>query len=160
MSYIIDKFLDKKWLALYFWPAHPKPHVCFYICIPAHRVISFLTLQSDIRIQRALRQTIGRRRLQILVIEGCCFGSESTLHNQCFGLCGCGGHGWGSYPWLQNGIWHADTDWGVSPPENPDATAARVCELLLRSLSSPAYFPPLSLTRIFFTILSWCIWTP
>lgn len=25
----------------------------------------------------------------------------------------------------------------VSPPENPHATAARVCELLLRSLSSP-----------------------
>lgn len=107
----------------------------------SHSWLCRVTLEKR-GIQRALRQTIGRRRLRILVIEGCCFGSESTLHNQCFGLCGCGGHGLGSYPWLQNGIWHADTDWGVSPPENPDATAARVCELLLRGLSSPAYLPP------------------
>lgn len=41
-------------------------------------------------------------------IEGCCFGSEYSLHNQCvLGLCGCGGQ-W-HYAWLQNGIWHADT---------------------------------------------------
>lgn len=74
--------------------------ICFNFCILAHGVISFLTLQSDMRvkrgIQRAQRQTIRRHRLQISVIEGCCFGSQSTLHNSVVGCVGVVGLGEGA----------------------------------------------------------------
>lgn len=59
MSYITDILIDKKWSApkslnafSIFFSCKDNRHLCFHICIPAHGVISFLTLQSNMSKKR------------------------------------------------------------------------------------------------------------
>lgn len=65
-------------------------HICFHLHEKwSHSWVRRAAGGGEIEIQPAQREAIRRRRLQISVIEGCCFGSQTTLHNQC--VLGCEG---------------------------------------------------------------------